>query len=125
MSCTLCVITLGGGLLLARKLGISDMVFAIWLSGLNTALAFWLSPIIKHKIFGNRFLLASVFYLLAYLYFNRTGQMTRDVFVGLTVGMEVLFVAYFIDRKWRLIPFQKVILPLFFLILATLLAATH
>ena len=51
--------------------------------------------------------------------------MTRDVFVGLTVGMEVLFVAYFIDRKWRLIPFQNVILPLFFLILATLLAATH
>ena len=125
MSCTLCVLTIGGGLLIARKLGISDMVFAIWLSGFNTAIAFYLSSKIKQKIIGNKFLLASLFYLLAYLYFLKTGQMNKEVFVGLTVGMEVFFVAYFIDRKWRLIPFQKIIFPLFFLILATLLAAAH
>lgn len=125
MSCALCVITIGGGLFIVRKLGISDMVFAIWLSGLNTALAFYLSSKIKQKVIGNRFILASAFFLLAYLYFSKTGQITKEVFTGLVVGMEVFFVAYFIDKKLRLFPFQKIVLPLLFLILATLLAATY
>jgi len=41
-SCPVCVITVGGGLLIAKKLGIDDLLVSIWLSGLNSAMAFWI-----------------------------------------------------------------------------------
>ena len=125
MSCALCVITIGGGLLIARRLGISDLVFAIWASGFNTAVAFFLASKIKHTIIGNRFLLAALFYLTAYLYFSKTGQMNEGVFLGMTIGTGAFIAAYLIDQSIRLFPFQKVIIPLFLLLLATLLAAAY
>jgi len=51
--CPVCVITVGGGLILAKKLGIDDLLVSIWLSGFNTAIAFWIASGIKKKIFNN------------------------------------------------------------------------
>ena len=39
--CPVCIVTVGGGLLIAKKLGIDDLLTALWISGLNTAISFW------------------------------------------------------------------------------------
>jgi hypothetical protein len=130
MSCAICVLGIGGGLLIARKLGVDEYVVMVWISGLNTALAYYLSRTINKKIISNKFILAALFYTLTYLYLQNTGQMNHRVFVGLTVGMETYFVAHFIERliykknnSKSLFPFQRAIIPILFLILASLTAA--
>ena len=47
--CPVCIITVGGGMLLAKKLGVDDLLVSIWISALNTAIAFWLAPKLKIK----------------------------------------------------------------------------
>lgn len=130
MGCILCAVGIGSITLLAKKLGLGEAVIIIWLSGLNTATAFLLSDIIPIKIIGKRFLLASIFYGAAYFYLVKTGQMNDRIFISLTVGMEIFFVAHFIERfifrknnNKSLIPFQKVLIPVVLLTIASLLAA--
>jgi hypothetical protein len=142
-SCGLCFLAVGGGLLIARKLGLNDYIVAVWISGLNTSLAFWLATLRvakakktetmpSHPKGGllKQFFIASLFYLGVYMYFSWSKQMNRQVFIGLTVGMESIFVAHFIGRLIRfknkgnyLFPFQKVVIPIVFLLLASLVAA--
>ena len=52
--CPVCIITVGGGMLIAKKLGIDDFLISIWISALNTAIAFWLAPKLKIKFFKTR-----------------------------------------------------------------------
>lgn len=129
-SCAVCILGIGGGLLLARKFGVDDYVMAVWISGLNTAMAFYLSGLIKAKTIGKPFLLSVIFYLMTYLYLLRTGQITDRVIVGLTIGIVTYFVAHFIERimfkrnkEKSLVPFQRVIISVFFLMLVSLAAA--
>ena len=35
--CPVCIVTVGGGMLIAKKLGIDDLLVSIWISALNTA----------------------------------------------------------------------------------------
>lgn len=129
-SCAVCILGIGGGLLLARKFGVDDYVMAVWISGLNTAMAFYLSGLIKAKTIGKPFPLSVIFYLMTYLYLLRTGQITDRVIVGLTIGIVTYFVAHFIERimfkrnkEKSLVPFQRVIISVFFLMLVSLAAA--
>lgn len=41
--CPICIVTVGGGMLIAKKLGIDDFLVSIWISALNTAIAFYLA----------------------------------------------------------------------------------
>ncbi len=129
-SCAVCILGIGGGLLLARKFGVDDYVMAVWISGLNTAMAFYLSGLIKAKTIGKPFLLSVIFYFMTYLYLLQTGQITDRVIVGLTIGIVTYFVAHFIERimfkrnkEKSLVPFQRVIISVFFLMLVSLAAA--
>ncbi len=129
-SCAVCVLGIGGGLLFARKFGVDEYVVVVWISGLNTAMAFYLSSLLRKKFVGNRFLLSIIFYLMTYLYLLRTGQITYRVIVGLTVGVVTYFVAHFIERilfirnkKKSLFPFQRAIISIIFLILTSLATA--
>lgn len=130
MNCTLCVMTIGGGLMIARNLGISEYIVAVWMSALNTAIAFYLSSVIKNRILGSKFLLAALFYLTTYLYLYNTNQANGEVFSGMSIGAGSFFAAYFLEKYLRnrnkrsgIFPFQKVIIPILFLILASLPAA--
>jgi len=42
-TCPVCVITVGGGLWLAKRLGVDDLIAAIWIGSLTTAFAVALS----------------------------------------------------------------------------------
>ncbi|KKP67161.1 MAG: hypothetical protein UR68_C0013G0031 [Candidatus Roizmanbacteria bacterium GW2011_GWA2_35_19] len=134
-NCPVCIITVGGGLLIAKKLGIDDLLVSIWISGLNTAIAFFLAEKIKKKIFSNPYLWVMVFYISTLVYLFYTKQLGHlgntfleidKVFFGMTLGMITFLLANFADkfirmknRGKRLFNFQKVIVPLVFLLMVT------
>ena len=72
--CPLCIVTVGGGMLIAKKLGIDDLLVSIWISALNTAISFWLASKFKNKFLQNPWLLSSIILGLTLFYFQFTGQ---------------------------------------------------
>jgi energy-coupling factor transporter transmembrane protein EcfT len=135
--CPICVITVGGGLLIAKKLGIDDLLISIWISGLNTAIAFWIANSIKKKILNNPILWSVFLFITSILYFyysKQIGHLGNTLFgidkilLGMTIGMLVIFLANIIDMVVRknnkgkvLFPYQKVVVPLFLLLVFTLI----
>lgn len=133
--CPVCVITVGGGLFLAKKLGIDDLLVSIWISGLNTAIAFWFASIMKNKLLKNGYGWAMAFFILtvgSLVYTKQIGHGGNTylgidkILVGLTVGFAVSLFAVTIDRLIRIINkgkilfyYQKVIIPLVLLIITT------
>ena len=75
--CPVCIITVGGGLILAKKLGIDDLLVSIWLSGLNTAIAFWIASGIKKKNLNNPVLWSLGFYVMTIGYLSYTKQINH------------------------------------------------
>jgi len=135
--CPVCIVTVGGGLLIAKKLGIDDLLVSLWISGLNTAIAFWLASKIKKKILNNPLLWSIGFYLLTLIYlilskqtghFNNTFLSIDKVIFGMTVGLAVALAAIFTDKFLRrlnkgkvLFYYQKVVIPLVLLVLTTII----
>ena len=135
--CPVCIVTVGGGMLLAKKLGVDDFLVSLWISALNTAISFWLAPKIKNKILGNPIvfsLLMLAFTLFYFVYTDQTGLATNKILgfdkiiFGQTLGLLIMFFGISIDRYSRklngdkiLFPYQKVIFPVGLLIIFTLL----
>jgi len=134
--CPICIVTVGGGLLIAKKLGIDDLLTALWISGLNTAISFWFVTFIKKpKILKNPFLWTAIMFISTLIYFASTKQMYHKnntflhidkVLVGLVAGMIVWLFGIGIDKLIRkynkgkvLFFYQKVIVPLFLLVATT------
>ncbi|MFA5532077.1 MAG: hypothetical protein WDA13_00570 [Candidatus Shapirobacteria bacterium] len=135
--CPVCVITVGGGMFLAKKLGIDDFLVSLWISGLNTAISFWLAPKIKNRVLSSPIILSLLMFALTLSYFiftNQTGSSTNQILgldkiiFGQSVGLLIWFLGIFVDRKSRvlnggkiLFPYQKVIFPISILIIFTLI----
>lgn len=134
--CPVCIVTVGGGLLIAKKLGIDDLLTALWISGLNTAISFWFVSFIKKpKILKNPFIWTIIMFISTLVYFASTKQMYHKnntflhidkVLVGLVVGMIVWLLGIGADKLIRkrnhgtvLFYYQKVIVPLFILAVTT------
>lgn len=131
--CPVCIVTVGGGLLIAKKLGIDNLITAIWISGLNVAISFWFVSFVKKpKILQNPLLWTVLLFGSTYWYLSATNQMFHKndtfmsidkVLVGLIVGTVVWLLGIGVDKLIRkynsnkvLFPYQKVIVPLFLLI---------
>jgi len=135
--CPICIVTVGGGLLIAKKLGIDDLLVSLWISGLNTAIAFWLASKVKTRIINNPLLWSLGFYLLTlvYLIFSKQIGHKGNVFLGIdkvifgmTVGLFLSLAAIFTDRFLRyknkgkvFFYYQKVAIPLTFLLTGTII----
>lgn len=133
--CPVCIVTVGGGLLIAKKLGIDDLLVAIWISALNTALSFWIARSMKQRVLKNPLLWTFGLFItsVAYLYFSKQiGHPTNKlwgldkVMFGMVIGLVVSLVAIGIDQLLRrthngkvYFPYQKVIVPLLLLIAST------
>lgn len=134
--CPVCIVTVGGGMFLAKKLGIDDFLVSLWISGLNTAIAFWLASKIKNRVLSSPIVFSILLFGLTLFYFiftNQTGSSTNRIFgldkiiFGQSIGLLIWFLGIFIDRKSRklngdkiLFPYQKVIFPISILIIFTL-----
>jgi hypothetical protein len=135
--CPVCVVTVGGGLFLAKKLGIDDLLVSIWLSSLNTAIAFWIVSKIKKKILNNGYLWTAIFFVLTVVSLIFTKQIghIRNTFLGidkvlfgLTAGLVISVGAVFLDKFLRsknkgkvFFPYQKVVIPIVLLFANTLI----
>ena len=135
--CPVCIVTVGGGLLIAKKLGIDDFLVSLWISGLNTAISFWLATKIKHRVFGNPIILSVLMLALTLSYFiftDQTGLVSNQIIgldkiiFGQVLGMFIWFLGIFVDRYSRklngdkiLFPYQKVVFPISILLIFTFL----
>jgi len=135
--CPVCIVTVGGGMILAKKLGIDDFLVSLWISGLNTAISFWLATKIKNRFLGNPLILSVLMLGLTLSYFiftDQTGSVGNQLLgidkliFGQSLGLLIWLLGIFIDRKSRvlnggkiLFPYQKVVFPISILIILTLL----
>ena len=134
--CPVCIVTVGGGLFIAKKLGVDDLLTALWISGLNVAISFWFVSFIKKpKILKNPFLWTVIMFASTYIYLATTKQMYHKnntfmhidkVLVGLIVGTLVWLLGIGVDKLIRkynhgkvLFFYQKVIVPLVLLLLTS------
>ncbi len=134
--CPVCVVTVGGGLFIAKKLGIDDLLVSIWLSSLNTAIAFWFASFMKNKLLKNGLGWTVGFFILTVgtlLVTKQIGYRLNTflgfdkVLVGLSVGSIVSLGAIAFERMIKkknngkvLFPYQKVVIPFGILIIVTL-----
>ncbi|MPM93834.1 hypothetical protein SDC9_140976 [bioreactor metagenome] len=135
--CPVCIVTVGGGMILAKKLGIDDFLVSLWISGLNTAISFWLATKIKNKFFGNPIILSVLmlgFTLSYFIFTDQTGSTGNQllgldkIIFGQSLGLLIWLLGIFIDRKSRvlnggkiLFPYQKVVFPIGILIIFTII----
>lgn len=135
--CPVCIVTVGGGMLLAKKLNIDDFLVALWISGLNTAISFWLATKFKNKFLKNPIILSLIMLGLTLFYFiytDQTGVLNNKllgldkIIFGQILGFFIWLLGIFIDHKSRkinggkiLFPYQKVVFPIGILIIFTLL----
>lgn len=135
--CPVCIVTVGGGMLIAQKLGVDDFLVSLWISALNTAISFWLAPKIKNKILSNPIVFSILMLGFTLFYFDYTDQIgvitnkllgLDKILFGQSLGLLIMFLGIFVDRYSRklndgkiLFPYQKVVFPVGFLMLFTLL----
>lgn len=136
-NCPVCIVTVGGGLFIAQRLGIDDLIITLWISGLNTAIAFFMSSKVKNpKILKNGYLWSIIFYLTTVFYFYYTNQAgignnfygIDKTLLGLSLGVVVFFISIFLDKYLRrqnngkvLFYYQKVIIPVCILLFVSII----
>ncbi len=125
--CPVCIVTVGGGMFLAQRLGVDNLLVSLWISALNTAIAYWLSTKSKAKIFKNPYINSLIFFITTLAYFKFANQLSQKITIGLSVGMLTMFFAnwfypYIKAKNGGKTPFAyaKVVIPLVSLILITL-----
>lgn len=124
--CPVCVITVGGGMLLAKKLGVDDFLVSIWISALNTVISFWLAPKFRLKYLRNPHLLSLLMLGFTLFYFKFTGQISNKIILGQLLGLALIAVAnhsYLFVKKTlghTPFPYAKVAFPLGLVTLVTI-----
>lgn len=134
--CPVCIVTVGGGLLIAKKLGLDSLLTALWISGLNVAISFWFVSFIKKpKFLKSPLLWTLIMFVSTYIYLASTKQMYHKndtfmhvdkVLVGLIAGTLVWLLGIGVDKLIRkynngkvLFFYQKVIVPLTLLVVTS------
>ncbi len=134
--CPACIVTVGGGLFIAKKLGIDNLLTALWISGLNTALSFWFTSYIrKPKVLKKPILWTVIMFAFTWAYLSASKQMYHKgdtflhmdkVLVGLVIGAVAWLSGIWVDKLTRKVNggkiifyYQKVIIPLFVLLMTT------
>jgi len=134
--CPVCIVTVGGGMLIAKRLGVDDLIVSIWISALNTAISFWLASKFKNKLLRNPWLLSFIMFGLTLFYFQFTGQLGSPsnrvlnidkILFGQSVGLLAMFLGNFIygftkykNKLKTLFPYAKVVFPLATVLIFTL-----
>jgi hypothetical protein len=135
--CPACTVAAGVGVGLSRWLGIDDIISGIWIGGVTLSSALWLFIWLKKKISFKfmKILILGLFYLAVILplYFsNIMGNPYNTIFgidslfAGIVFGSLIFYggieLHNLIKRRNNnqiYFPFQKVIIPVLFLILGS------
>lgn len=133
--CPVCIVTVGGGMLLAQKLGVDDFLVSIWISALNTVISFWLAPKFKIKFLKNPYIFSFILFVFTLFYFQFTDQIgfksnrllgIDKIIFGQSLGLIIMFLAVLLDKFIRsrnngkvLFYYQRVIIPISLLLIVT------
>ncbi len=141
--CPACLVTIGGSVLLSRYLGVDDLIIGIWAGGLILSLGLWTATFIKKTfIKGQNWILTTILWITTVLGLKQAGFIGNPtckihghdkLLTGIIAGTLVFLLAYGIDfilRKLNkknpgkaLFPYQRVVLPVVLLLMATLIGA--
>lgn len=141
--CPICIVTVGGGMLLAKKLGVDDLLVSIWISALNTAISFYLASKFQNdkmmfkKFLSNPWYLSVLLFATTLIYFQTTGQLMHPknqllgidkIIFGQSIGMISMFIGNFIygfakfkNNGKALFPYSKVIFPVGLVLIITII----
>ncbi|GIW66650.1 MAG: hypothetical protein KatS3mg095_0548 [Candidatus Parcubacteria bacterium] len=138
--CPICITGVGIGLGLSRYLGIDDLITGFWLGALVIALFLWTVEWLDKKnihFYFKKILIFLTYYILLFLplYYNKIISQKLELLikdrllVGIIFGSLILYLSVLLDKLLRkknnnkaLFPFQKVVIPLSFLIFLSLVA---
>jgi len=136
-TCPVCVIVVGSGLFIAEKLGVDDLIAAVWIGGLITAMA---------VVFADKFRLIKlpwpkvswtvISYLLTVATLWIQGKLNNPyckiwgvckIWLGITIGTLAIWLGIALDKILRkknqgkvFFPFQKVVIPFLIILIISL-----
>lgn len=138
--CPVCTVAVGAGLEGARLLGVDDVITGIWAGGLTLSLFFWTAGWLKKRGVKSAFwqiVVPFVFYysLLGMVYLFPSVVFGANTLWGIDkflLGAIVGTVAFYLGARWYIkikrdngghakFAFQKVVVPLSFLLIATVI----
>ena len=141
--CPICTVAIGGGVLLSHYLGIDDLIIGIWAGGLVISFGLWTSSYIKKTfIKGQAWILTGLLWIITVLGLKQAGFIGHPtckihghdkLLTGMIGGSLAFLLAYSLDWGLRKLnrkspgkaffPYQRVIIPVLLLILATFIGA--
>ncbi len=138
--CPLCTIAIASGVGLSRYLGIDDLISGIWIGGLIASLILSINNWIRNKPFKfkNLDVLSTIiisFLTIFILYQQQLIDIPENtllgvdkLLLGIIIGVLILFFSYFFDNFLRFLNnnkvyfyYQKIIIPLVFLSLISII----
>lgn len=128
-TCPVCVVAVGGGLWIAEKLGVDDLIAAIWIGAFVTAAAIALAGKFRLlKLPKPEVSWSIIFYFLTLATLQLQGILNDPyckiwgickIWLGITIGTVFFWLGFLLDRFLRsknngkaFFPFQKVVLPI-------------
>lgn len=137
--CPVCTVAVAGGLGVSRWLGIDDFISSLWIGGLNLSIIFWTLSYLKRKGKFNLlnslavffiFYAATIYSLHLYgaLWINGNTLWGVDkIILGIVIGTLIFWSSAILNGALKkknenkvYFPFQKVVLPSIFLLIASL-----
>lgn len=141
--CPVCTVAVGGGLLISHYLGVDDLIAGVWIGGLILSLGLWTATSFKKQYLKYQEWLWTFGLWLTTVFGLKQagfiGQPTCKIhghdklLSGIVFGTVAFLIGFSLDLLLRRLnkkekgkvffSYQKVILPLSFLILATIFSA--
>lgn len=135
-TCPVCIVAVGSGLWLAEKLGVDDLIAAIWIGALVTATAVALADKSRWlKLPKPKISWSIIFYFLTVATLELQGKLNNPyckiwgvcrIWLGITVGTVVFWLGAIVDCWLRtkndnkvFFPFQKVVIPVAIVLLTS------
>lgn len=139
-ACVVCTVAIGASLSIARKIGVNDTVVAVWLGGVLALMGYWSIAWFNKKkwyFWGRDFILMALSLSIAGSIYIKTLTYTPRIIGGILYIDPFLFavlmgaILYVFSQKLYAFlkekngnhahfPFEKVVLPLAFLSLASI-----
>lgn len=139
--CPVCTVAVGGGVVLSRYLGIDDLAVGIWIGGFVLTFGLWMATYIKKVYIKGQAWLITAFLWITTVYSlklaNFIGNPTCKIhghdklLTGIEAGTVAFLLGLGLDAVLRklnkknpgkaLFPYQKVVAPVGFLIVATVI----
>ncbi|MDR2685745.1 MAG: hypothetical protein LBB23_03165 [Rickettsiales bacterium] len=137
--CPVCTVAVGGGLIFAREFGIDDIISGLWAGALTLSVAMWIANYMKRRgvkaswpyvldLVGMYALTMSVYALPGIDFGAHTLWGVDKLLLGILTGSVVFWVSVFWYARIKknngghaIFPFQKVVMPIAALSLATLI----